>query len=129
MVAQTGGSNAQVALAAVSAAAAVGLGAFGAHGLEERLASAGTAELWETAVTYHFGHALAAFAHGVWRERRPDVGPAAGWMFLAGGLLFGATLYVLALGGPKWLGAVTPLGGVALIAGWLLAARSALRRA
>ena len=94
-------------------------GAFGAHALRERLdaASLGT---FETAARYHLIHALAATlaAH----RSGSSVGGAArraGWAFVVGVLVFAGTLYALALGGPRWLGAVTPLGGTALIAGWI----------
>ena len=98
---------------------AVGLGAFGAHGLKARL-TVETLAVWQTAVQYHAWHALGLLAVGLagfhldgnWLR-------AAGWLLLAGIALFSGSLYVLALGGPKALGAVTPVGGLAFILGWL----------
>jgi len=98
-------------LAALSAAIAVAAGAFGAHGA----ASPQAAEWLKTGGMYQLVHAVAALAvMGVAR------GPAA--LFLGGGAIFAFTLYAMAIGGPRWLGAVTPIGGTLLIAGWLWAA-------
>lgn len=95
---------------------AVGLGAFGAHGLKARL-SAEMLAVWQTAVQYHAWHALGLLAVGflvpsVWAK-------AAGALLAAGIVLFSGTLYALALGAPRGLGAVTPVGGLAFILGWL----------
>lgn len=101
----------------------VALGAFGAHALKEALEAAGTLDTWRTGVLYHLVHSVAmlAVAAGGGRAAEADrpfpAGPC--WCFAAGILLFSGSLYVLALGGPSWLGPVTPLGGVALLAGWL----------
>ncbi|MES2271808.1 MAG: DUF423 domain-containing protein [Pseudomonadota bacterium] len=95
-------------LAALSAALAVGAGAFGAHGAS----SPQTAEWLRTGGMYQLVHAVAALA--IMNIAR---GPAT--LLLAGGAIFGGTLYIMALGGPRWLGAVTPIGGSLLIAGWL----------
>jgi uncharacterized membrane protein YgdD (TMEM256/DUF423 family) len=104
------------ALIGVAGASAVILGAFGAHALRDVLDARG-AELWHTAVGYHFWHALAlalaAFA-AAGRARR-----VAMLAFVLGILVFCGSLYALALGAPRWFGAVTPLGGVAFIVGWL----------
>lgn len=100
--------NLIVVLAALSGAVAVGAGAFGAHG-----ASGAAVEWLKTGAHYQLVHALAALL-AVRLEAR---GPA--WLFLAGGALFAGTLYLMALGLPRWLGAVTPIGGTLLIAGWL----------
>ncbi len=99
-------------------ATAVALGAFGAHGLKERFALLPEAAgWWQTATFYLLTHALAV---GALR------GGAAGRLWTAGAVVFSGTLYALALGAPRWLGAVTPLGGSLLIAGWvMLAWRSA----
>jgi uncharacterized membrane protein YgdD (TMEM256/DUF423 family) len=120
-------------VAGLAGAAGVMLGAFGAHGLKTRLGPDGL-ETWQTAVTYHLVHALALLAIGVWSRaaalsghQPPGTLEAAGWTLAVGILLFSGSLYVLALGGPRWLGPVTPLGGAAFIAGWLLLAWSALR--
>jgi uncharacterized membrane protein YgdD (TMEM256/DUF423 family) len=106
-------------LGALLAAAGVAGGAFAAHALRARL----TAEMlatFETAVRYHLVHSLALLAVA-WAEARfpsPAVG-LAGWLFAAGILLFSGSLYLLALGAPRALGMITPLGGLAFILGWL----------
>ena len=103
-------------LAALSGAIAVGAGAVGAHG-----ASGQGAEWLKTGAHYQLIHAVVALV--AWRmEAR---GPA--WLFLSGGALFAATLYLMALGAPRWLGAITPIGGVLLITGWLWLAWAAAR--
>ena len=105
----------------------VALGAFGAHGLRGRLSGEMLA-VFETGVRYHFIHALGLFAVS-WAASRwpgPLVG-AAGWLFVAGILIFSGSLYVLSIGGVRWLGAVTPLGGLCMLAGWGLLAAAALR--
>jgi uncharacterized membrane protein YgdD (TMEM256/DUF423 family) len=101
-------------LAAAAGLLAVALGAFGAHGLKELLAQNGTAALWETAVFYHFIHAVMLF---VLAERK-NFPALAWWCFLAGIVLFSGSLYLLALTNFHWLGAVTPVGGVSLLIGW-----------
>ena len=97
----------------------VALGAFGAHALRERLDDAAKG-WWQTAVQYHFWHALAllgvAFAASRWPGRAVGV---AGWAFLAGTIVFSGSLYAMALTGERRLGAVTPLGGLLLMIGWL----------
>ena len=116
-------------VAALALAAAVALGAFGAHALKGHL-SAEMLSIYQTAVQYHFWHALGLLGVGVLMTRSPD-GPAlAGiaWLLIAGLLLFSGSLYLLALTGASWLGAVTPLGGVAFIAAWLWLAWWALGR-
>jgi uncharacterized membrane protein YgdD (TMEM256/DUF423 family) len=87
----------------------VGLGAFGAHGLKS------------TAARYHLVHAVALVLLGLLQHHRPG-GDAAGWSFLVGSAVFSGTLYAMALGAPRWLGAVTPIGGVGMLLGWLLLA-------
>lgn len=114
-------------LGSISAGAAVALGAFAAHGLRGRV----TPELlttFEVGTRYHIYHALALLVVG-WAATRWPGGTItlAGWLFLAGTVLFSGSLYLLALTGQRWLGAVTPLGGAAFIAGWLALAWSALR--
>jgi uncharacterized membrane protein YgdD (TMEM256/DUF423 family) len=119
-------------VAALYGAAGVALGAFGAHGLRSRLSGDDLA-VWQTAVSYHLVHALALLSAGLWlRIAAADAAlhtplAVSGWSFVAGVLLFSGSLYLLALGGPKWLGPVTPLGGVAFILGWLALAWAALR--
>lgn len=107
-----------VALAGISGAVAVAAGAFGAHG-----ATGKAAEWLQTGAIYQMIHAVAAMAAaGLPRGR------GAAWLMLLGALLFAGTLYAMAFGAPRWLGAVTPLGGVAMIGGWLVLALVALRR-
>ncbi|HEX3176731.1 MAG TPA: DUF423 domain-containing protein [Methylomirabilota bacterium] len=112
----------------VSAAVAVALGAFGAHGLRQRLVP-DMLTTFEVGVRYHMYHALAligvALALGRWPLPALVV---AGWLFVAGTLVFSGTLYLLAVTGQRWLGAVTPLGGLALIAGWVALAWGAWTR-
>ncbi|MHC5011374.1 MAG: DUF423 domain-containing protein [Planctomycetota bacterium] len=103
----------------------VGLGAFGAHGLERVATDEGIA-WWRTGALYHLLHAPALVMAGLVGPSGSGRNPA-GWAFLVGGVLFSGTLYGLGLGGPRWLGAVTPIGGVALMAGWLLLARQGRR--
>ena len=108
-------------LGCVNAALAVSLGAFGAHALKSRL-STEMLEIYQTAVQYHFYHALGLFAVAFMAYLLPDAGVPkwAGWLMLGGIVLFSGSLYVLALTGTRWLGAITPLGGMAFIAAWLL---------
>ena len=97
---------------------AVVFGAFGAHALRGRLSPADLA-IFETGVRYQMYHALALFA-AAWAVSRWPSGAstAAGWLFVVGIVVFSGSLYVLVLTGQRWLGAVTPLGGVAMILGW-----------
>ena len=106
------------------ALASVLLGAFGAHALKDTLSERGTAAIWETAIRYQMWHALALILLPLLREQRkiPDL---CGYCFAAGVLLFSGSLYGLALGGPNWLGPITPLGGSCLIAGWAVLVYSA----
>jgi uncharacterized membrane protein YgdD (TMEM256/DUF423 family) len=116
-------------LASLLLFAAVALGAFGAHALRARLAPDLQA-VWQTAVQYHAWHALALLAVGLLLLVRPDAGAGvAGWLFVAGIALFSGSLYALALTGVRGLGAVTPVGGVAFLAGWLALAWAAWRSA
>lgn len=112
---------------ALSAGLAVVLGAFGAHGLQGRVEPALLA-VWETGVRYHLAHALAlvavALAPARWPGARVDL---AGWLFLLGTSIFSGSLYALALGAPRGLGAITPLGGATLIAGWAVLALAVWR--
>lgn len=104
---------------------AVAAGAFGAHGLKAFLEAHGQAGNWETAARYALVHALATIAVGTLAALRPAPGlAAAGWCFLVGTAIFSGCLFVLALTGVKILGAIVPIGGVLLIAGWMLLARA-----
>ena len=114
-----------IAFGAVLMALAVGLGAFGAHALRERLEPA-QLEVWRTAVLYHGLHALGLIAFGLY-VRRDRASPLVGWALLLGVLAFSGSLYALALGGPRWLGPVTPLGGTLFLFAWSLWAWCALR--
>lgn len=117
-----------IQLAALLGALSVGIGAFAAHGLRKMLEAAGRFETFETAVRYQFFHTLALLAVGVLWYLKPELrslGTVA-WLWLGGILVFSGSLYVLCLTGITKLGAVTPIGGVLFIAGWivlLLAAR------
>ncbi len=117
-------------LAALLLFAAVALGAFGAHALKARLAPDMQA-VWQTAVQYHAWHALGMLAVGVFTMLRPDAPGAslAAWLLVAGIVLFSGSLYALALSGVRGLGAITPFGGVACLAGWLAFAWAAWRAA
>ena len=111
-----------LALGCVSAAVAVVLGAFGAHGLRARLVP-DMLSTFEIGVRYQMYHALALVAVGILVPRASSSTLAlAGWLFVAGTVVFSGSLYALAVTGHRWLGAVTPLGGAALIAGWLVLA-------
>lgn len=103
-------------LAAFSGAVAVAAGAFGAHG-----ASGAPAEWLRTGGHYQLVHAVAALVAVRMGARVPA------WLFVGGGALFAGTLYLMALGGPRWLGAVTPLGGLLFLAGWASVVVAALR--
>ncbi|MBK35813.1 MAG: hypothetical protein CME26_09830 [Gemmatimonadetes bacterium] len=106
------------ALGAVFGFVGVGLGAFGAHALKQRL-EADLFEIFEVGVRYHMYHALALLAVAWAVTQWPGSGvTVAGWLFVAGIVIFSGSLYVLALTGTRWLGAVTPLGGLAFLAGW-----------
>lgn len=117
-----------LALGALLALLAVALGAFGAHGLKERLAPDLLA-VWKTAVDYHVYHALGLLAVGLLAIRLPDsrLLRASGWLMAAGVLVFSGSLYALALTGLRGLGAITPLGGVAFLAGWAVLAIAVLK--
>jgi len=106
------------ALGAASALVSVGAGAFAAHALRSRLAPDLLA-VFETAARYQMYHALGLFVSAWALSRWPGPWPVrAGWLFAVGTLLFSGSLYALALTGARWLGAVTPFGGVAFLAGW-----------
>jgi uncharacterized membrane protein YgdD (TMEM256/DUF423 family) len=122
--------NARIAIcsAAVFLFAAVALGAFGAHALKARL-SPELMAAYQTAVQYHFWHALGLLAAGLLLIHRPDSGAmvVAAWLLVAGLVLFCGSLYALALTGVRVWGAVAPLGGVAFLAAWVALAWAAWR--
>jgi uncharacterized membrane protein YgdD (TMEM256/DUF423 family) len=111
----------------------VAAGAFGAHGLRDRV-DAGALEIWRTAAHYQQIHAVALVAIGLFgagasgSPRRERALRAAAVLWIAGVLVFAGTLYAMVLGGPRMLGAITPVGGLALMAGWLALLAGALRR-
>jgi uncharacterized membrane protein YgdD (TMEM256/DUF423 family) len=107
-------SRTTLRIAGICGATAVLLGAFGAHGLKNVLSEA-QLTIYETGVRYHAYHALALLACGVRGSLR-----FAPWCLLVGILVFSGSLYALALTDIRWLGAITPLGGLAFVAGWLL---------
>jgi len=98
--------------------AGVLLGAFGAHFLRGMLDKSGTTQIWQTAVLYHLVHAVVLLVVSGWRP----VPRIAFGLILGGVLLFSGSLYALALTNVKWLGAITPLGGLLMLAGWLILA-------
>lgn len=119
-----------VTCGAVLAGVAVACGAFGAHGLRDLLDRTGQAATWETGCRYAMVHALALVAAGTLGLVRPSSMPwttIAAWCFLAGVIVFSGSLLALALSGVRALGAIVPIGGVALIAGWLCLALAASR--
>lgn len=105
--------------AALLGGLAVVLGAFGAHGLKDRL-DASMLAIFETGVKYQFYHALALLALAVAPAKlwQSALTPAAAWAWIVGVVIFSGSLYILSISGIKWLGAITPIGGVAFIAGW-----------
>jgi uncharacterized membrane protein YgdD (TMEM256/DUF423 family) len=113
-------------VAALSGLLAVALGAFGAHGLKQRL-SADMLAVYQTGVQYHFYHTFALLAVSLLMLHMPASNALrwSGMAFVVGIALFSGSLYVLSLSGVRWLGAIAPLGGVAFMAGWLLLARAA----
>ena len=110
----------------------VALGAFGAHALRETLLERGMTTAWETAARYQLVHAVALFAAAAWQntsqgtvQKRLNI---ASISWTVGMVLFSGSLYLLALGGPRWLGPITPFGGLALLAGWLGVVAAALAK-
>lgn len=109
---------------------AVTMGAFGAHGLKDRLAELNQSANFHTAAQYHMYCALALLAVGLLVQSGPSH-PAvniAGWAFLAGSVIFSGSLYLLAVTGLRWLGGITPIGGVVMLVGWAALAIAAATR-
>ena len=115
------------ALGALLAGLGVAAGAFGAHALRDHLAPERLAQ-YELAVRYQLYHAFALIA-AAWAVKQWPASTAliAGWLFVVGVVIFCGTVYALAFGSPRWFGAITPIGGLSLIIGWLLLFLSAIR--
>ncbi len=112
-------------IGALGAAASIAAGAFGAHGLKARL-DAESLALWETGARYLMYGSLGLAVVGLAERQSPGLTGASGGLLAAGATIFFATLAVMALGGPRWLGAITPIGGALMIAGWLRLAWAAI---
>lgn len=108
-----------ITLASLSGMFAVAFGAFGAHALKARLDDYAMG-VFQTAVQYHFYHSLALLGVGILALSQPQTVmlKSSGWLFLIGILIFSGSLYILSITGLRWLGAITPLGGLAFIGGW-----------
>jgi uncharacterized membrane protein YgdD (TMEM256/DUF423 family) len=116
-----------VLIGAVLGGLGVGLGAFGAHALKTRVAPE-LLRVWDVGTHYQMIHALALLGVAWLVSRWPESAAAtAGWLFVAGTVLFSGSLYALALTGVKKLGMITPVGGLALVAGWFVLAWTAWR--
>lgn len=114
-----------IGIAAINMAVAVALGAFGAHGLKS-MVSPQQLEWWHTATLYLFVHALGLLLLGLLIRLKYATQTSA-WLLQIGIVIFAGSLYAMALGAPLWFGAITPIGGVFMIAGWLWLAVSAFR--
>lgn len=108
-----------ITLASLSGMLAVAFGAFGAHALKSRLDEHALG-VFQTAVQYHFYHSLALLAVGIIALSQPQTAllRSSGYLFVVGIVVFSGSLYLLSMSGLRWLGAITPLGGLAFIAGW-----------
>jgi len=116
-----------LSIGAISGALAVMLGAFGAHGLKDKLSDKMLTN-YMTGVEYHFYHTFAILAVGLLAMHvQPRLLPASGWAFVIGIILFSGSLYIMALTGITKLGAITPIGGLAFIIGWILLAITAFK--
>jgi uncharacterized membrane protein YgdD (TMEM256/DUF423 family) len=122
------GFNYFLFIASINGFLAVSLGAFGSHGLKSRLTEHYLG-VWQTAVQYHFYHALVLCAVGLlWHKSAGSNWLiSSGYMFITGIVFFCGSLYWLALGGPRWLGPVTPVGGLCFLLGWLCLAVTVFR--
>lgn len=114
-----------IGVAAINMAIAVALGAFGAHGLKS-LVSAQQLEWWHTATLYLFVHAIGLLLVGLLIQLK-YISHTTAWLLQIGVIIFAGSLYAMTLGAPRWFGAVTPIGGILMIAGWLWLAVSAFR--
>lgn len=105
---------------AISGSLAVALGAFGAHALKNKLVASNTLDTYQTAVQYQFYHTLALLGIGLLALKYPSNWiNYSGYGMMIGIIIFSGSLYVLCFSGIKWLGAITPIGGLAFIAGWI----------
>ena len=119
-------SRAWITIGSISAFLSVAFGAFGAHGLSGKLSEKMLAN-WQTAAHYQMTHALALIALGIWAQVTQQLSTTLpGWCFVAGTVIFSGSLYIMALTGIRGLGAITPIGGLALLAGWVLFALTAM---
>lgn len=114
-----------IGVAAINMAIAVALGAFGSHGLKS-LVSAQQLEWWHTATLYLFVHALGLLLVGLLIQLK-SLSHTTAWLLQIGVIIFAGSLYAMTLGAPRWFGAITPIGGILMIAGWLWLAVSAFR--
>ncbi|MGP5502065.1 DUF423 domain-containing protein [Psychrobacter faecalis] len=114
-----------ISIAAINMAIAVALGAFGAHGLKNSV-SIQQLEWWQTATLYWFVHGLGLLLVGILIRLNYTTQTTA-WLLQIGALIFAGSLYAMALGAPRWLGAITPIGGMLMIVGWLWLAVSTFR--
>lgn len=114
-----------IAIAAINLAIAVALGAFGAHGLKS-MVSAQQLDWWHTATLYLFVHALGLLMVGL-LIRLNQTTQTTAWLLQIGIIIFAGSLYAMTLGAPRWFGAITPIGGVIMIAGWAWLAVTAFR--
>jgi len=116
----------------LNGALAVALGAFGAHALKPRLLETGMLSAWETAAQYHLSHAVACLGLIAWAAAQPSRAQKLLWpviFWLLGCVFFAGSLYWMALGGPRFLGPITPVGGVFLMLAWGLVAKEAFSQA
>ena len=118
-----------VIIGSLSAFLGVALGAFGAHGLRDKVDSDMLA-VWQTGVHYHLIHALGLLLIGIFCHLLPNAPlvKTAGWLILCGTVLFSGSLYVMVLSGIRMLGMITPMGGIAFLAGWVLLALAAWKQ-
>ncbi len=110
-------------IGSIATALAVGLGAFGAHGLKEMLTDE-MLDIFETGVKYHFYHAIGLLVIGLVAQLIPNSSLLqwSGWLMLAGIIIFSGSLYILSISGIRWMGAITPIGGLCFIVAWILLA-------
>ncbi|WP_201529274.1 DUF423 domain-containing protein [Psychrobacter frigidicola] len=114
-----------ISIAAINLAIAVGLGAFGAHGIKN-MVNAQQLEWWHTATLYLFIHALGLLLVGL-LIRLNIASQTTAWLLQIGVIIFAGSLYAMTLGAPRWFGAITPIGGVLMIAGWIWLAVTTFR--